>query len=88
MKSEDFDLEYEKKLDEVCLKYAHDLEDQIEEHYPKGFFIDEDIKGEFEGVLSEMYREIKPQKKEKDSPVMKEKVRQKPFINCFGVKIK
>ena len=88
MKSEEFDLEYEKKLDEVCSKYAHDLEDQIEEHYPKGFFTDEDIKGEFEGVLSEMYREINPPKKEKDSPVMKEKVRQKPFINCFGVKIK
>ena len=59
--NKDFEFEYEKKLDEVCSKYAQDLEDQIEEHYPKDFFIDEDIKGEFEGVLSEMYREIKPQ---------------------------
>jgi len=74
------EFEYDKKLDDVCSKYAQDLEDQIEEHYPKGFFIDEDIKGEFEGVLSEMYREIKPleEKKEEDEY----------FTNSFGIRMK
>jgi len=52
--------DYEDSLDDVCSKYAQDLLDEIEDHYPKGFFTEENIKGIFEGILSEMFREIKP----------------------------
>ena len=56
--------EYDEKMDEVAKKYAIDIVDQIEEHYPKGFFTDHNIQYDVEGILSEMYREIKPNEKE------------------------
>ena len=55
---------YYEKIDDITEKYAHDIVDQIEEHYPKGFFIDHNIKYDVEGILSEMYREIKPNEME------------------------
>ena len=39
-----------------------------------------------EGPVTQMTKLI--HRVDEDNPVMKEKVRQKPFINCFGVKIK
>jgi len=53
------EFEYDKKMDEVCSRYTHDIIEEIEEHYPKDFFTDHNIKYDVESVLAQMYEEIK-----------------------------
>jgi len=55
------DFEYDEKMDEITEKYAHDIADELEEHFPKDFFTDHNVKLSVECVLAEMYREIKSQ---------------------------
>ena len=47
--------------------------------------------GGIEGPIMQMAKSFpdfdRPATKEKDNPVMKEKVKRKPFVNCFGIKI-
>ena len=39
-------------------------------------------------ILEKTLEEVSPVfSRKKDNPVMKEKVKQKPFVNCFGIKI-
>ena len=55
---------YYDEMDEVIKKYAHDIADELEEHFPKDFFTEHDVKYSVECILAQMYEEIKPQQKD------------------------
>tara|TARA_R110002020_G_scaffold156245_1_gene338238 strand:- start:458 stop:667 length:210 start_codon:yes stop_codon:yes gene_type:complete len=54
------DLKYYDERDEVTKKYAHDIADELEEHFPKDFFTEHNVKYSIECILGDMYKEIKP----------------------------
>ena len=37
------------------------IKEEIEEHFPRDFWTEENIEGSIECVLTEMYKEIKPE---------------------------
>ena len=52
---------YYEKMDAITEKYAQEIKEEIEEHFPRDFWTEENIEGSIECVLTEMYKEIKPE---------------------------
>jgi len=55
---------YYEKMDAITKKYAHDIADELEEHFPKDFFTEHNVKYSVECILDHMYEEIKPKEME------------------------
>lgn len=71
---------YYEEMEKVTKRYALDIKEEIEEHFPKDFWTEENIESSIEHILNDMYEKIKPYNEEDEECEY--------FTNSFGIRMK